>query len=311
MKIYVLDPMHLAGLQWLSERAEVIRWDDPRCANWHADAQGIMVRAAAVTGEDFRQARHLKVLSKQGVGVNRLDLEAARACGVTVCNTPGINRVAVAEMAMALVLDLARRVTQQDRLIRQGQRFDRNQYLGMELTGCTVGVIGMGHIGTEFARKMQAAFSANILAYAPRSASPLWGDIAHRRVEHSNEIWQRADVVSLHVPYTVANHHMVNAAVLALMQPHALLVNVSRGGLIDETALFDALSAGRLAGAALDVWENEEPPRADHPLLQLPNVIATPHAAGSTEQTQAASSLAVAQQLWHVLTGHEPFHRVV
>ena len=311
MKTYVLDPMHPAGLQWLSERAEVIRWDDPRCARWHEDAQGIMVRAAPVTGDDFRRARHLKVLSKQGVGINRLDLEAARACGVTVCNTPGINRVAVAEMAMALVLDLARRVTQQDRLIRQGVSFDRNHYLGMELTGRTLGVIGMGHIGTEFARKMQAAFNVDILAYDPWATSPQWAGIVHQRVQHPHEIWQRADVVSLHVPYNSDNHHMVNADVLSRMKPQSLLINVSRGGLIDEEALFDALSSGRLAGAALDVWEDAEPPRANHPLLQLAQVIATPHAAGSTEQTQAASSLAVAQQLWHVLTGHEPFHRVV
>lgn len=311
MKTYVLDPMHPAGLQWLSERAEVIRWDDPRCANWHADAQGIMVRAAAVTADDFRKARHLKVLSKQGVGVNRLDLEAARACGVIVCNTPGINRVAVAEMAIALVLDLARRVTQQDRLIRQGVSFDRNRYLGMELTCRTVGVVGMGHIGTEFARKMQAAFDVRILAYDPWVQSPPWEGIAHQRVDHLHDIAEQADVVSLHVPYTADNHHMVNADVLARMRPHALLINVSRGGLIDEVALCEALSAGRLAGAALDVWEGAEPPPADHPLLKFPQVIATPHAAGSTEQTQEASSLAVAQQLWHVLNGHEPFHRVV
>ena len=311
MKVYVLDEMHPAGLAWLSQRAEVIRWDDPACAHWHADAEGVMVRAIAVTGDDFRRARRLRVLSKQGVGVNRLDLEAARACGVTVCNTPGINRVAVAEMAMALVMDLARRVTQQDRLIRQGQVFNRNHYLGMELTGKTVGVVGMGHTGTEFARKMQAAFDAQIVAYAPRGQSPGWSSIAHRRATQLDDIWSACDIVSLHIPYNADNHHLVNARALAMMKPHALLVNVSRGGLIDEVALFHALQDGQLAGAALDVWADVEPPRPDHPLLQLPQVIATPHAAGSTVETQAASSLAVAQQLWQVLNGDEPVHRVV
>ncbi|MBU3651458.1 MAG: hydroxyacid dehydrogenase [Limnohabitans sp.] len=311
MKVYVLDEMHLAGLAWLSERTEVIRWDDPRCAHWHDDAQGVMVRAHSITGQDFQQARHLKVVSKQGVGVNRLDLEAARACGVTVCNTPGINRVAVAEMAMALVLNLARRVTQQDRLIRQGVHFNRNHFLGLELTGKTVGVIGMGNTGTEFARMMQAAFRARILAYAPRGANPGWADIPHQRASHLDELWPQCDVVSLHVPYHQDNHHLVNARALAMMKPTALLVNVSRGGLVDEAALFEALQRGHLAGAALDAWEETEPPASDHPLLQLPQVIATPHAAGSTTQTQAASSLAVAQQLWHVLNGGEPYHRVV
>jgi len=113
------------------------------------------------------------------------------------------------------------------------------------------------------------------------------------------------------VPYTPSNHHLIDAHALSLMKPGALLVNVSRGGLIDEQALFQALSEGRLGGAALDVWEEVEPPRPDHPLLSLPQVIATPHAAGSTTDTQRASSMAVAQQLWHVLQGGEPWHRVV
>lgn len=311
MKIYVLDEMHPAGLQWLSQRAEVIRWDDPACAHWHADAQGIMVRAKPVTGDDLRQARHLRVVSKQGVGVNRLDLDAAKACGITVCNTPGINRVAVAEMAMALVLDLARRVTQQDRMIHQGVRFNRNHYWGMEVSGKTVGVVGMGNIGTEFARKMHAAFGCSLLGYDPWASAERWHDIPHTRVTSLDALWPACDIISLHVPYTPDNHHLVNARALSLMKPHALLVNVSRGGLIDEPALYDALQQGQLAAAALDVWQEVEPPPADHPLLQLPQVIATPHAAGSTWETQAASSLAVAQQLWQVLNGGEPDHRVV
>jgi D-3-phosphoglycerate dehydrogenase len=181
----------------------------------------------------------------------------------------------------------------------------------MELTGKTVGVVGMGNTGTEFARKMQAAFDAQILAYAPRGQSPGWSSIAHRRATQLEDIWSACDIVSLHIPYNTDNHHLVNARALAMMKPHALLINVSRGGLIDEMALFHALQGGRLAGAALDVWEGVEPPPPDHPLLQLPQVIATPHAAGSTVETQAASSLAVAQQLWQVLNGDEPVHRVV
>ena len=212
----------------------------------------------------------------------------------------GINRVAVAEMAMALVLDLARRVTQQDRMIHQGVRFNRNHYWGMEVSGKTVGVVGMGNIGTEFARKMHAAFGCSLLGYDPWASAERWHDIPHTRVTSLDALWPACDIISLHVPYTPDNHHLVNARALSLMKPHALLVNVSRGGLIDEPALYDALQQGQLAAAALDVWQEVEPPPADHPLLQLPQVIATPHAAGSTWETQAASSLAVAQQLWQV-----------
>ena len=311
MKIFVLDEMHPAGIEWMSERAEVIRWDDPRCSHWHDQAEGLMIRTARVTAQDFARAQKLRVVSKQGVGINSIDVQAASSHGITVCNTPGINRVAVAEMTMALVMNLARRVSLQDRLIRAGTPFNRNHHLGLELTGKTVGIIGMGHIGTEFARKMWGAFESKLLAYDPFQPRPEWKDWPHQRVSSLAEVLTNSDVVSLHVPYTPSNHHLINAHALSLMKPGALLVNVSRGGLIDEQALFQALSEGRLGGAALDVWEEVEPPRPNHPLLSLPQVIATPHAAGSTTDTQRASSMAVAQQLWHVLQGGEPWHRVV
>jgi D-3-phosphoglycerate dehydrogenase len=253
----------------------------------------------------------LRVLCKQGVGVNSIDLQAAQAHGITVCNTPGINRVAVAEMAMALLMSLARRVCLQDRLIRSGVAFNRNHHLGLELTGKTIGVVGMGNIGTEFARKMWGAFDSRLVAYDPGQAKPAWNDLPHHRAKSLAELLEQAEVVSLHVPYNPANHHMMNAQTLGIMKRGALLINVSRGGLVDEQALYRALSNGHLDGAALDVWEEVEPPRSDHPLLSLPQVIATPHAAGSTTDTQKASSMAVAQQLWHVLQGGEPWHRVV
>jgi D-3-phosphoglycerate dehydrogenase len=311
MKIFVLDEMHPAGIEWMSERAEVIRWDDARRAHWHDQADGIMIRTTKLNARDFECAQKLRVVSKQGVGVNSIDLQAARTRGITVCNTPGINRVAVAEMAMALVMSLARRVCLQDRLIRSGEPFNRNHHLGLELTGKTIGIIGMGNIGTEFARKMWGAFQSRLVAYDTGTPKPDWSQWPHQRASTLAEVLAQSDVVSLHVPYTPANHHMIDAKALDCMKPGALLVNVSRGGLIDEGALHRALTEGRLDGAALDVWEEAEPPSPDHPLLSLPQVIATPHAAGSTTDTQKASSMAVAQQLWHVLNGGEPWHRVV
>lgn len=311
MKIYALDELHPAGLDWLNQHTEVIRWDDPRCTRWYEDAEGILVRSIPVTGEQIRKASKLRVLSKQGVGFNLIDLAACKERGVIVCNTPGINRITVAEMAVALTMALARRVPLLDRLVRQGGGLNRNHFMGMELTGKTVGVIGMGNTGTEFARMMQAAFRTTILAYGPSAPADAWPDIAHERLSSLEDMWPRADIVSLHIPYRSQNHHLIDARVMAAMKPGALVVNISRGGLIDEAALHAALVSGHLGGAALDVWQDREPPPSDHPLLSLPQVIATPHAAGSTVEAQQASSLAVARQLWDVLQGGEPWHRVV
>ena len=311
MKIYALDEMHPAGLEWLSQFNEVIRCDDPRRQHWYEDAEGVMVRSVPVPGEEIRQAKHLRVLSKQGVGFNLIDLQACKEGGVIVCNTPGVNRIAVAEMAMALTLALARRVPEFDRMIRQGRVFNRNNFPGMELTGKTVGVIGMGNTGTEYARMMQGAFRMRVLAYGPSAPADAWPDIAHERVASLDQLWPQADVISLHIPYRPQNHHLINAAAMAAMKPGALLINISRGGLIDEEALHASLVAGHLGGAGLDVWQGKEPPDASHPLLALPQVVATPHAAAGTEEALMAGSLAVAQQLWHVLQGGEPWSRVV
>lgn len=310
-KIYILDQFHPAGVEWIEQRAEVVRWDHPRIADWHAHAQGVMVRTGKISGEDFRRAQQLKVVSKQGVGVNNMDLVAAQACGITVCNTPGINREAVADMTLGLALSLSRRITEFDRMIRSGQTFNRNDFMGLEMWGKTVGIIGMGNTGTEVAKKYRQAFNAQILAHDPHVPANHWGDIAHERVHDLADLWPRVDVLSIHVPYTPQTHHLVNATVLDQLKPRAILVNVARGDIVDEDALYACMRAGHLHGAGLDVWSDVEPPLASHPLLSLPNVIATPHAAGSTEETQIKSSLRVAEQLLHVMNGGEPFHRVV
>lgn len=310
MKIYILDALHPAGVEFASQRADVIRWDDPCVKNWHEDAEGIMVRGSRLTADDFAQAKKLKVVSKQGVGVNTIDLDAARARGVKVCNTPGVNKEAVAEMAVGLALSVGRRIAEFDRMIRAGVPFDRADFLGQELWNKTVGVIGMGNTGTQVARLYRAAFNANILAYDPYVPANHWPDITHDRVASLDAIWPRVDVLTMHVPYTDETRGMVARHGLALMKASAIVVNASRGGVVDEAALYDALKAGRLYGAGIDVWEEVEPPRRDHPLLSLSNVVATPHAAGGSRETQERSSLLVAQQLLNVLSGGEPINRV-
>jgi D-3-phosphoglycerate dehydrogenase len=313
-KIYVLDAFHPAGIEWLSSRAEVIPHKDPRGEHWHEDADGIMVRMRPVTAQDFQQARRLKAVVKQGVGVNTIDLDAARAHGIVVANTPGINSETVAEMAFALTLAVARRIGEFDRLIRAGVEIERPKMLGVGLEGKTVGVIGMGNIGVRAAAKFQAAFGCDILAYdpyyKPRASGDPWTGIRHERIGNLAMLWPRCDVLTVHVPLTDETRDMVGARELAALKRHAIVVNVSRGGIVNEAALYDALVSGHLFGAGLDVWTEREPPAVDHPLLKLPMVVATPHAAGGTVETQERSSLLVAQELLKILEGGQPASRV-
>lgn len=316
-KLYVLDAFHSAGLQWLSQQPgiELIPFKDPRGQRWQEDADGIMVRMHPLQAADFARARSLKAVVKQGVGVDTIDLAAAREHGVVVANTPGVNSEAVSEMALALALAVARRTSELDRMVRVGAPIERPKFLGVGLEGKTVGVIGMGNIGVRTAAKFQAAFHCKILAYdpfyTPRADDP-WAAIPHERVEDIDTLWPRLDFLTVHVPLTETTRNMVSGKELAALKKGAIVLNVSRGGIVDESALYDAIRSGHVFGAGLDVWEEAEPPATTHPLLSLPTVVATPHAAGGTVEIQARSSLMVAQELYKIVVeGGEPAARVV
>jgi len=304
MKIYILDAFHRAGVDYAAQHAEVVRWDDPRVGNWAEDADGVMVRMTPIRAADLARAKKLRIICKQGVGVDTIDLEAAKARGIPVSRTPGVNSEAVAELALALGLAAARRVGELDRLLRAGAKIERLKLLGVEMLEKTVGVVGCGNIGSRVAHKWQRAFNARIVAY-----DPYVSNLPFERKSSLEDLLPEADLLTLHVPLTDETRHMIGRRELARMKPTAVLVNTSRGGVIDEAALYEALNAGRLFGAGLDVWEVEPPPK-DHPLLQLPSVVATPHAAGGTEETQIRSALQVAQQVVEVLQGKPARNRV-
>jgi D-3-phosphoglycerate dehydrogenase / 2-oxoglutarate reductase len=309
MKIYILDPFYPSGVELASKHADVVRWDDPRVRNWHEDADGIMVRMTRLGDADFARAKKLKAVAKQGVGIENIDLPAARKHGIVVCNTPGVNKEAVAEMAMALTLAVGRYVAQFDRRVRSGERVERSKLLGTEMWEKTVGIIGMGNVGTVAARMWRGAFRMKVVAYDPYVPADRWSDIPHERVARLDDLLSRADLVTPHVPLTDETSHMIGRRELALMKPTAILVNVARGGIVDEAALYEALRDGKLFGAGFDVFE-EEPPTAVSPLVGLPNFVSTPHAAGGSLETQVRSSLQVATQLLDILAGKEPVNRV-
>ena len=309
MKIYVLDAFHLSGVELAEKQAEVIRWDDPRARNWHEDADGLMVRGKKITADDMARAKKLRVISKQGVGIDNIDLEAAKARGIAVCRTPGVNSEAVAEMALSLGLSVVRRVTEFDRMTRAGGKVQRANFLGYESWQKTVGIVGMGNIGTLVARKWRGAFDAKLIGYDPYVPANRWSELPHKRAASLEEMLPQVDILSLHLPLTPESRNLIDAARLALMKPSAIVVNTSRGGIVNEAALYQAISSGNLFGAGFDVFE-VEPPTSDHPLMSLPTFVGTPHAAAGTIETQARSSMLAASQLLEALAGGQPLGQV-
>jgi D-3-phosphoglycerate dehydrogenase len=197
-----------------------------------------------------------------------------------------------------------------DREMRAGGRIARDRFLGHEAAGRRVGVVGMGNIGTRVARKWHGVFGAELIGYDPYVGPDHWPDLPHRRAPSLQALLPEVDILTIHCPLNAETRHMIGAAELALMHPRAILVNTARGGIVEEGALYDALRDRRLFAAGLDVFEVEPPTTQTTPLLALPNLVATPHAAGGTEETQARSAEAVAQTLIDILAGRPPQNRV-
>ena len=296
MKVFLLDSFHPAGIEYVAQHAEIVRWDDPRVTSWPEEADAVMVRGTKIREADLARAKKLKIISKQGVGYDNIDVAAAKRHGIPVVRTPGVNREAVAEMALGLALAVGRRIAELDRRIRALEKMDRTRILGVEMWGKTVGIVGVGNIGSRVAHKWKSAFETKLIGYDPHRK------IDFEQAEKLDDLLRKADLVTLHVPLSDETKHMIGKRELALMKPSAILINTCRGGVVDEAALYEALKEGKLFGAGIDVWQVETP-RVDSRLLELPNVVCTPHAAGGTEETQIRSALQVAGQAIDALNG--------
>jgi D-3-phosphoglycerate dehydrogenase len=247
----------------------------------------------------------LQVIGRAGVGVDNVDLEAATRAGVTVVNAPTGNTIAAAEHTLALLYGVARKIAAADASVRRGE-WKRTQFTGLELRGRTLGIIGLGKIGQAIAARA-VAMEMTVLAADPFVTAE---QAAHHGVElvEMDELIRRADVVSVHVPLSRSTRGMIGKAQLNRMKPGAILLNVARGGVIDEAAVADALRDGRLAGAGVDVFETEPP--AGSPLLDAPNTLLTPHLGASTAEAQVAVAEEVAEQVLDVLAGRSARYAV-
>jgi phosphoglycerate dehydrogenase-like enzyme len=260
----------------------------------------------AVNADFFKRAPKLKLMQLLSAGYDTVDIEAARGAGIPVCNNGGANSTAVSEHAILLMMAVARRLVWQHESVAAG-RWRGNDLAGTklyELRDKTLGIIGLGAIGKKVAR-LANAFGMTVHYYDIRRVSEAEEDALQVRFKLLGEILRNADVVSLHVPLTPASRHMIGAAEIAQMKPTAYLINTCRGPVVDEPALTAALTEGRIAGAGLDVFD-QEPPPADNPLFRLKNVVLTPHFAGPTWDNQQARFRNAFDNCQRVARGEKP-----
>ena len=264
------------------------------------DVDGLIAGLDEIDAAAIEAAPGLKIIARYGVGVDRVDLRAATRLGVIVTNTPGANSVAVAELAIALLLALSRKLCPANQAVHNGQW---PRLSGLGLHGKTAGLVGLGAIGREVAPRL-AAFGCRVLAFDPY-VSPQTAVACQASLFSLDELLRQSDFVSLHAPVTPETRGLVDAAFLGRMKPQALLINTARGELVDETALFEALQQGRLGGAGLDCFI-QEPPGADHPLLSLPNVLLTPHSGSHTDEATSAMGRMALRACLAALQGQRP-----
>jgi D-3-phosphoglycerate dehydrogenase len=268
------------------------------------NAAGFLVRTAEIPASVINAGKVLKVIARHGVGYDNIDVKAATARKIPVCITPRANALSVAEHVLALMLALAKRILPFDAATRKKEWEVRNSYSAFDLDGKTLGIIGMGRIGMLVCQKAKAAFNMEILAYDPLVPKETM-EKAGAKVTAIPEILEASDFVTLHAPSMAATKGMIGEAQLKLMKRSAYLINCARGPLVDEAALAKALKDGVIAGAGLDVFD-PEPPKADNPLLGLPNVVLSPHSAGLTVECVIRMATHAAQAIMDVLEGRQP-----
>jgi D-3-phosphoglycerate dehydrogenase len=270
-----------------------------------ADQDGYIAGLDPIDRNVIEAAQRLRVISRYGVGVDNIDLEAAREKGIVVTNTPGANAVSVAELTVGLILSLARPIPAAVRATKAGEW---PRMVGLTLEGKVVGLLGFGAIAKQVARRL-SGFDCSILAYHP-SYDVAAAEALGVQLRPSDELIRQVDFLSLHMPLVPETRGMVNAEFLSQLKPGAFLINTSRGELVDEAALLEALKSEHLRGAALDAFV-QQPPGADNPLLALPQVIATPHMGAHTDGATNAMGWGALRDCLAVLRGEEPTYRVV
>jgi D-3-phosphoglycerate dehydrogenase / 2-oxoglutarate reductase len=257
-----------------------------------------------VDADLLRRAPNLLIVSSNGAGYDPVDVEACTRAGVLVANQTGGNAHSVAEHALGMMLTLSKRIIESDRRLRRERGVNRNDLIGNEVQGRTIGIVGLGNVGRRIAELCKGLLGMTVLAYDPYLSAEEMAARGGAKVA-LDELLRRSDFVSINCPLTKESRGMIGAREFSLMQPHAFFITTARGFIHDEEALLGALREKRIAGAGLDVW-SKEPPAPEHPLLQLDNVLASPHTAGVTREARENMGRIAAEQLLGALDGGRP-----
>jgi D-3-phosphoglycerate dehydrogenase / 2-oxoglutarate reductase len=303
MKVLVKEKIGDSGVELLREHFDVdlgVDWSDEQFLERIADYDGIVIRSATkMTADLIEKATRLKAIGRAGVGVDNVDVPTATKRGIVVANAPESNVVTAAEHTMALLLALARNVPQAYASLIAG-RWERSKFSGVELYEKTLGILGFGRIGQLVAQRARG-FGMRVVAFDPFVSAERYRDLGVEKAESPEDIYAQADFITIHLPKTPETEGFLNAEAFTKMRDGARVLNVARGGLIDEAALKDALDSGKLAGAALDVFPSE--PMTEHPLFGYTNVVVTPHLGASTAEATDRAGYQSAEQVVAALTG--------
>lgn len=281
MKTYIFDPISDEALAYAKAHLDVVCWDNQAINNYE-EAEAVIVRTFKMTSEVIDQMPNLKIIAKHGVGVDNIDIPYAKSKGIRVTNTPTANMNSVVELAIGLIFDCVRKITQSHLNALKGFEKLSPMYLsGYELSGKTLGLIGLGKIGASIGKKLCAAFDMNVIVYDPFASAELCSSNGFTKIETVDELCSKADIISISVPLTKDTKNMISSRELSLMKETAVIVNTSRGEIVNEDDLYDALKNKKIFGAGFDVFV-EEPVRKDHPLLTCDNFVATPHNGANT-----------------------------
>lgn len=306
-KVYIPEAVAREGEAFLLEQGyEIVRGNHPdpdTFCRQVADCDGVLLRTMPCPEPLLAAGKRLKIVARHGVGYDNIDIAAAEKLGIWVTNTPQALSDSVAEYTLAAILAAAKKIPQCSGALYAGDYFYKNTHKGMDLSGKTLGIVGFGRIGRALAKKAHWGLDMKILAYS-RSLRPEQAPDYVTACDFDT-LLERADVVTLHIPGGAGNQNLFGAETFSRMKDGAILVNVARGGVVDEAALISALDSGKLSYAVLDV-QKQEPPMAEDPLLKRTDVLLTPHMASNTEQSMARMALHAAWQIHKVLSGETP-----
>ena len=308
MKILVNDKLAEEAIQKLRDagfEVDTNKREPDQLPEDIGDFDGILVRSGTkVTTEVVEKGSegNLKVIGRAGIGVDNIDIETAGKKKIPVVNSPTGATASVAELAIGHMIALSRHIARADKTMKKGE-WAKKKLKGNELNEKTLGLIGTGNIGT-YTAKLAQAFNMKVIGYDPFISKEDMKKEGIEKVEKLDEVMEKSDYISLHIPHNPKTHHIVNKEMMSKMKSSGYLINCARGGTVDEKALYDALKEGKIAGASLDVYENEPP--KESPLFELENVVLTPHLGASTKEGQIRAGTVCADQIIKVLNDEEP-----